>query len=730
MPLAARVADWLDRWGVLASPSAGPAFPDVPLDVSVAIRVDDSWIDITPSVFGGNRAQVQITRGRADEAGQVDRSRATFQVNNAGGQFSPRNPTSWLYGKIGRNTAVRIAIGAGARFSGEISEWPQRWDTTGRDVWTPVEASGILRRLTQGATPLKSTLYRGYTRLATPPKAYWPCEDGADATSIASALGGKPMRVTFGSGGTTPASFSSFADFRCSSPIPTLGNTEWLGAVPAYVGTGNVQVFFLLHVATGAATVGQDIVNVYIAGGNVWFWRLSYAASDGGLRVEAFDSDGTVILDSGVIGYFINDKLIRVDFNLRQNGADVDWSLNTYQVNAQVIGGTGGTLAGRTISRCSAVRFNIGGDLGTDVAVGHVSVHSEVRSLSLLIPEVNAYAGERAGTRIARLCAEEGVALAPVGDLAATTRLGYQLPRALVDLLREAAASDGGILYEPREPFGLAYRTRESMYRQAARLALDYAAAHLSGIEPTDDDRLVSNDITVQRIGGSSAQATQDAGALSIAAPPAGVGRYDEEVSLSLQADSQLPDVAGWLLLLGTVDEARYPVLSVDLTRAPYIGTPLAAAVRALDVGDRLTVANPPPWLPPDLIMQLAQGFTEILGNFTHRIDVNCAPESPWSQPAVYSDGVSRYTSNGSTLAVGIDATATSLSVATPGGPLWSHADGDFDIMVGGERMTVTNVAGSSSPQTFTCTRSVNGVVKAHLANEAVELAPSRVWVP
>ena len=54
-----------------------------------------------------------------------------------------------------------------------------------------------------------------------------------------------------------------------------------------------------------------------------------------------------------------------------------------------------------------------------------------------------------------------------VGNLNATLLMGPQLPKALVDLLQECADADGGILYEPRDTFGLAYRTRESMYSQA-----------------------------------------------------------------------------------------------------------------------------------------------------------------------------------------------------------------------------------------------------------------------
>jgi hypothetical protein len=56
--------------------------------------------------------------------------------------------------------------------------------------------------------------------------------------------------------------------------------------------------------------------------------------------------------------------------------------------------------------------------------------------------------------------------------------------------------------------------------------------------------------------------------------------------------------------------------------------------------------------------------------------------------------------------------------------PLWTTnaADFPFDINVAGERMTVTNISGSSSPQTFTITRSVNGVAKAQTAGTDVRL--------
>lgn len=46
-----------------------------------------------------------------------------------------------------------------------------------------------------------------------------------------------------------------------------------------------------------------------------------------------------------------------------------------------------------------------------------------------------------------------------------------------------------------------------------------------------------------------------------------------------------------------------------------------------------------------------------------------------------------------------------------------------FDIMVGGERMTVTDINLTSDPQQFVVTRGINGVTKAHSAGAKVQLA-------
>lgn len=697
---------------------------------SIELLLDGVWTDITDDVY--TRDGIHITGGAPGEGAAAEASRCNLTINNRSGDYSPRNPTGAHFGVLGRNTQLRIAAGSTFRFVGEVSSWPQKWDPSEKDVWVPIEAAGVMRRLGQGAAALKSTLYRALTTLATPPVAYWPFEDGGDATEFASALPGAPAAI-----GAAGADLAAFTGFKASSPLPLLTKARIAGQIPGYAHTGEHQTRFLLAVpAAGVVPAEVVICNIYTVTNSASRWELS-VKPDGALILRAFNPDGTELMSTGPVAFAVNGKLLRVSVELEQVGADVAWNLLTVEPGASGVSFSG-TLTGRSIGRARAIGINGGADLD-DVAIGHVSVQSTITSLFDLSLQLNAYIGEPAGTRIQRLCVEEGLSLSAIGALGNTARLGPQLPTTLLDLLREAADADMGILYEPRTTLGLAYRTRASLYAQAPDLALDYAAGHLSAIEPVDDDQATRNDVTVTREGGGSARAELTTGALSTAAPPDGVGRYDEEVSISVQRDEDLAEQASWRLRLGTVDEARYPRLGVNLASLPFLADAgLTADAEALDVGGKITVDNPPAWLPPEAVGQLVLGFTETISPpsgvpYRHpwTIDFNCAPASPWDvgvYDAASGAGEARYSSDGSTLAEVVDTTETAIDVATPVGPLWGAADAPYDLYVGGERMTVTAVTGAASPQTFTVVRSVNGVVKTHAIGTEVRLFKPAIY--
>lgn len=613
------------------------------------------------------------------------------------------------------------------RFYGELATIPPRWDVSGKDVNVPVEANGILRRLRQAESPLRSPIYRAVLHEAAL-VAYWPGEDSSGATSIASAIQGVPSMAVVGT-----ASFASSNVFAASAPLPTVSKSKWTARVPPYASTGSTQVRFLIQipadsppanntvlasVRTTGSAIRWDVIYQTASGGSItWAAYGNNADNDNGIPDVLFPAGGSTFSN-------LNGETLRISVELTQSGSNINAACGVQHVSE--IFGAGSliqTVTGRTFGRVSSILIGPNADVDA-VTLGHISVHSAVTDLTDLGDELLGFVGESAGRRVQRLCSEEGIAFRGIGDLDNTAPMGVQTPGAIVDLLQECADADMGMLLEPRDMLGIGYRAHSSLYNQPARLALNYSAEQISdSLDPTDDDQQIRNDITASRESGSSFRVEQTTGRMSTAAPPNGVGRYDDSVTINVHSDEQLPDQAAWRVHVGTVDEARYPQIGANFRSAGFTGNAaLIEALLMLEAGDRVTIANPPPWLPPDTISQITQGMKETFENYQHRMTLNCSPESPYRVSVI---NVSRIDTSGSVLAAAVTSTAATLSVSTTDGAIWttSGADMPFNIVIGGEVMTVTAISGAASPQTFTVTRSINGVVKAQAAGTAVNLA-------
>lgn len=606
------------------------------------------------------------------------------------------------------------------RMHGEMSEYKEKWDSTDAYAYVEAEAAGIRRRLEQGKTPLKSAMFRAITSggsLASPAVAYWSCEDVDGSTFLAGGLGdGTFMRIT----GTPELASSSV--FDCSSPLPVPGTAIFKGLVPAHTATTEYQTRWLMSLPPGGEADNDILLRVVCTGGTGIWWDMVYATG-GSLYVSVRDRDGVELDQTGPIGFGIDGLPVRASLEMVQNGADVDVVLATLEPNAGVYEASGDTFTGITFGRVTGVIVNpTAADLGT--VFGHISVQADAtRNISDLGQELAAFANESAGDRVRRLCLEEGIEFRSIGNLNDGTKMGPQGQKAFLALLAECEASDGGgFVYEPRDVLGLGYRDRKSQYNNTALLALEYDAGHISGdLWPAEDDPAARNDVTVTRDGGSSARVVQETGPMSVQPPPDGIGRYDDAPSLSLYRDLDCPDQAGWRVFQGTVNEARYKVIRIALENPRFTAdSALTEAALAMDQGDLVTVSGMPARIPPELIEQQVIGYRETFDQFTHAIDFYCMPDAA-RQVAVY--GTDRYDSATTTLNEDLTTTETAVDIAVASGPLWTTSvGGGFDIMIGGERMTVTAITGATSPQTATVVRSVNGIVKTHSTGAPVRL--------
>jgi hypothetical protein len=594
------------------------------------------------------------------------------------------------------------------------------------DALVPLVGGGLLRRLSQRAPNVQSAMYRAVLTQSGL-VAYWPMEDPLGSSQFASGIGGAPMTWNAG----TPALASSTV-FACSNPLPAIGGAHIGGQAPAYTGGTQWSVRFLTDIPTLPGS-SQVLVQVCTVSSVAPYITLIINA-DGTVTLTAYAGDAvTVVATTGPMSWFGGVQQPQLwSIEATASGANVNYAVSSVAPGASA-GATGNvtTAATGAAGYVGLVLTPPFAGVWTDTVIGHVHVRSVVDSVYSLGTALAAYLAEPAGTRFARLCAENSIPCRTRGNLADTVPMGIQPAGTLTTLLQACADADQGVWTELRQVLGWGYVTRKALYSQAATVTPSYTSDHLSPwtASPTRDDQTIVNDVTMQNDSGSSARMYAAAGQpitggrMSTASPASGgVGTYAQTYSVSAASDSQLPDLAGWKLHLGTTDQARLPGITLDLANTDAVG--IYNAVVSMDLGDRLVIANPPRRLGFEPVTQLAQGITETLWYDTLTIAVAGVPELPyqvWQQS-------SRVESAGTALHAGVNTTATSWQVDVTG-PLWSVLPGDYPLswVVDGERVTVSAMSGSSSPQTATVARSANGVVKSHLAGAAITLWPPPV---
>lgn len=563
------------------------------------------------------------------------------------------------------------------RFFGEVSSWPSTWQTGGFDVYVPITANGIMRRLGQGERPLQSTLLR---RIPTySPLAYWPMEDGSIATQAANQVsGGAAMTVS----GVTFAQDSSLPG---SAPLPTITSGATIsGPVPTPSGSPTAfTVGFLYYIGTGPAT--QRTFLRFLTSGTGYDWKLE--SGTGGSTLLILDSDGGTVVNQAIgTGTDIFGQWIQLTIAASVSGGTVTWDVTWTKLNGTA-GHISGTYSGSLGHVTKIVDPNgYSSDL-SGMAIGHIAVFP-TNGTNAYGGAFDGFAGEYALQRTTGLSYEENIQVSGFGQHTGEEQIGPQTRETFLTLCQEAADVDGGILYERRTLTGLGYRDRNTLVNQDAALTLSYtSSALIAPLQPTGDDFLVRNDVTVTRVNGSSANEVDTTSALSTQSPPNGVGEYATEYQLHLYDDTRLDFIAGWKLHLGTWDEERYPVVNV----AVHNDTSLVPNVLALGVGDRLTITNPPSWLPPGTIDLLVIGYTEQFDQFLWNISYVCVPYGPYHVAAANDAVYGRADTEGSALATSATSTATSLSISTSSGPVWTTAGDDFpfDVTVAGEQVTL-----------------------------------------
>lgn len=654
-----------------------------------------AWTDVTAFVFV--REGITITRGRADGARETTASTCQFTVDNRDGRWCAYNPAGAWFGQISRGTPVRVRTTEGSssvRWTGFITALPPRWDISENDRSVEVFAAGILQRLERGQTPLRSALVRTISGTTTPPVAYWPGEDGSGAETIAEFFGGKPMAWT----GTT---FTLASDAPAgSSPVPEFTDFAGVSAVvPRRTTTDEWSVVFLMNFP--ASPSGSTVLLRWFTTGTYPQWQLTIdpSTSPDTFHINALDANGATIVDNSV-NFQINTLVepyghwLLVVATAVQNGADVDYAAGIFHATAGAgITGTATTAtAGRVTGLLEPVSAKTNGMLAGHWAVWNTDL-DPFGSFAIDAAAFDGYDGEDANTRLARLGNEEAIDVEI--DTQSPVEMGPQTTATFMDLLREIEAATSGRLFDNRDPTDfdslLRMKWHTDFENQAAALVLDHDQRHLSPpFDPTDDDQHLRNDVTASRSGGTSARVIADSGSLT----PDLVGAYEDSVTVNVP-DSGLLQQAGWRVNLGTVEGLRFPQVTLDFARNPG----LISSWITCEIGNRITIANPPEGIPPDTIDVLIEGWTEILGPKTWAVTLHCSPYRPWGAFELASTSgdtdefVGRLIPELMELWIGRDTDDTTFTVGTEPRFTVDSDDYPLDLRISGERVTATAAA-------------------------------------
>lgn len=728
---------------------AWPDDVDLPVEVHAAFGADLtadpgtwSWTDLSLRL----RADaIRIRVGKSSGASRTSPGTCMVLLDNADGDLTPLHPMSPYWPNVQLGTPIRVRVQWAGVWYERFAGFADQWEPTFLPTTTPgeadsavrVTASGILRRLGQGNPRATSALRRTLT--ASGVLAYWPGEDGTDATVAGSAIPGHaPLTVT------------GVAEFRPIDEWVSLGYTVRYGTAALADLSGGGQIAATVPPDVTAATaagwtvnvvadvsnrsgLSSDIVVADIAtpGGTYVRWQLVVLKTTV-TRVVAYTAAGagvTVAEHDNVIV-----PLTPHNFSVWQNGANISVGYFWDSVTGYwATGSIAGTLAGVT-----SVAVNPGGVTNTTpMPFGHIAVWAGrqlpvtdfrdgdmIRALlgygwTGFGTATNAATGEPATRRLARLCAEDGIDLdVPAVDPADEVMMGTQQPGTRLDLYQECVDADVGVLYE--SGFSLGYLPRVYRYNRPVGLEVDLASYKVTGgasnsvLSPVYDDQGVRNELTVERTDGSSV-------VVADLASQARHGVYSDSVELNIATDTQLSDHAGWRMHLAAVDGLREATFPLDLAANPE----LLDGWLSCGVGSRIVRTNPPSQYGAGELDRLVEGWTETIGPRSWMVQVTPSPASPWD--VATADGEPRVAADGTTLTASITAGALSAQIthAAGSGP-WTTVDVPLNVRIGGEQVTVSAIAGTGLTQTLTITaRAVNGVSRAWTAGTAVD-----VWQP
>ncbi len=578
------------------------------LRVEVAFAADPmtsapAWTDLTSRVRLD--AGVEISRGRSADFDVVQPSRCTLTLDNLDGGLTVGHPAAFADLKPGNPVRVSWIDPVGGavtrRFRGFVEGWPIRWPTGGDNLAiTSVTAHDLLARMGR-MPPLRSVIEQ--TILPTSPTWYFPLSEADGSTSAGDAMGtgavltveqtGVDGALNFGRG-TGPKTDGQAAPLL--TPVDS-DNGQWLrGVLPPLQGSATVAVTF----APSSTPPTTDVTILRLATAEGRGLRLRVTPT-GQLRAYFWDpwtatEEGNITTPGSVLGR-THTAILTWSFgagsvatlSLTLDGADVgsaSWITTPDKLaHLEVGGGPNGRLFSGTVSHVLGWQ-----DRPTSPALADYWVAS-----------TTGWAGERSDERVARVCSWVGVPPSWLVLDVGAVRVGHVDPtgKSPLEYLQQLASTEGGPLFIDGDG-RLVMHSRDRAVTPTAAVLSTTADAVGSDLLITTDLTGMCNDLTVSRPGGASDRVV-DTSSVAL------YGLYGDKVDVVTATDEGLHDIASWRVALGSTPRRRIPTVTLDvLTDITH-----ASAIRALEVGSRVTVTGLPGQAPAATLDLVVQGYSE-----------------------------------------------------------------------------------------------------------------------
>lgn len=572
------------------------------------------WVDVSAFVEG--QQPITTTRGRQDEFSEAQPSTLTLTLDNRDGRFTPGNTASPYFPNVKRSTPIRLTVTDGGvtyrRFTGFIKEWPVVWPDSS-DGYASVTVTAVTEQARLTVRPLRAMAVEEALLLS--PSAFFPLNEASGSpAAVDVSANARPNLIAsaptlFGQGNITPTdSYTSARDIRAKST--GAGVAVVSTAATGYTLAATIREDFTVPTigrapilgVTSTAANGTQGAAIHVANGGLlgFTYRnnagtFSYTTT---ADVEPATSAATVVTKH--VALVVTRSGGSASFKVYVDGAPLADTFTSRPVETAALE----DVYSAQVLAAFNDEFDWKGYHAHAGVWDRPLTQTEVYNLSRA--SLTGFRGESPASRFSRIARYVGLTPSvPTAPSTAVMGLQPTEDKQPLDLLRQVAATENGLLYEDADNV---LTLRDDSYREVASgvaVSLSAVGQEIGGnLTAKLDDFGLINDVTVE--------STDPLVAPARATSPTAIasdGTYAE--SISTAGDQATVNALATFYRDYYADpRIRIPELDVELTS---LADDQRARMLMLKLGDRVRLTQLPRQAPAPTLTFLVEGIRESL---------------------------------------------------------------------------------------------------------------------